>query len=577
MGMAGGRLTEYMDWDDLYARILTGARDEALSRALWLMTGAIWNPRIAGMAIRVVGKWFATAFGGAILGAVMVLGYAPFNAFVIPVVALTMFFGLVLAQSTAVRAALAGFSFGLGMFGAGVSWIYISLHTYGGMSPAWAAIATALFCAMLSLFPAIFGVAAWHLRHSRHAVHVWSLPALWVATEWLRGVGVTGFPWLAVGYSQMPGSPLAGYAPVAGVYGISALVAVTAGALLHLRALDSRGRGIAMVLASAIWAFGALLQSVIWTTPVGAPYPVALLQGNISQEKKWAVGQAAVTLDTYLSLLKSSVGQLIVMPETALPTFSDQLPDAYRSAMAAHVISRNADLVMGLVERESKGERLHYYNSAVSIGASPSQTYRKQHLVPFGEYIPAKPLLGWVSSVLKIPFADMSPGTAASSSLDLQGAKVAVNICFENAFGEEILDALPEATVLVNMSNLAWFGKSLALPQHVQISQMRAAEIGRYMLSATNTGYTAIINERGHIMRRAPGHEALVLTGDAQGFEGATPYVRFGNIPVVMFAIMGIIVGVINVARAHRRSPSSLNAGTNARASQRRGAGPGKE
>jgi apolipoprotein N-acyltransferase len=232
---------------------------------------------------------------------------------------------------------------------------------------------------------------------------------------------------------------------------------------------------------------------------------------------------------------------------------------------------------MGLVERESKGGRLHYYNSAVSIGMSPSQTYRKQHLVPFGEYIPAKPLLGWVSSVLKIPFADMSPGTAASSLLHLQGAKVAVNICFENAFGEEILDALPEATVLVNMSNLAWFGKSLALPQHVQISQMRAAETGRYMLSATNTGYTAIINQRGHIMRQAPGHEALVLTGDAQGFEGATPYVRFGNIPVVMFAIMGIIVGVIGVAGAHRRSPNSLNAGANARASQQRGSGPSKE
>lgn len=528
------------------------------------MTGAIWSPRIAGMATRVVGKWSATAFSGAILGALMVLGYAPFNAFVIPVVVLAMFFGLVLAQSTAVRAGLAGFSFGLGMFGAGVSWIYISLHTYGGMSLAWAAIATTAFCAMLSLFPALFGVAAWHLRHSRNVVHVWSLPALWVTTEWLRGVGLTGFPWLAVGYSQMPGSPLAGYAPVAGVYGISALVAVTAGALLHLRALDSRGRGVAILLASAIWGFGALLQSVIWTTPVGAAYPVALLQGNIPQEKKWAGEQAAVTLDTYLSLLKSSVGQLIVMPETALPTFSDQLPDAYRSAMAAHVISSNADLVMGLVERESKGERLHYYNSAVSIGTSPSQTYRKQHLVPFGEYIPVKPLFGWVSSILKIPLADMSPGTAESPLLHLQGAKVAVNICFENAFGEEILDALPEANVLINMSNLAWFGNSLALPQHVQISQMRAAETGRYMLSATNTGYTAIINERGHLMRQAPAHEVLALMGNAQGFEGATPYVRFGNIPVLMFSIMGIIVGVIGVARARRRSPRSLNAVANA-------------
>jgi apolipoprotein N-acyltransferase len=474
------------------------------------------------------------------LGAITVLAYAPFNFFLIPIFTLAVLMEIVLSQATAGRAAKAAFFYGLGMFGAGVSWIYVSLHIYGGMPAALAVLATLMFCGFLSLFPALFGALCWYVRRSNTFLSLLILPALWVGSEWLRGVLFTGFPWLVFGYSQIPDSLLSGYAPVLGVYGVSALIALSA-ALLRRLFISGVPKTMPVLLLLVVWGIGGLLRGVTWTSPVGAPFAVALLQGNVPQDQKWRSDQLDATLDSYRRLVEKSDARLIILPETAIPLFTDQLSTRYAADLSELASAKNADLIMGIVERKSQDGQIRYYNSAISTGVSPSQTYRKHHLVPFGEYIPAKPLFSWVLNVLHIPLTDMSSGGKSQLPLHLAGQRVAVNICFEDVFGEEIIRSLPEATVLVNLSNIAWFGDSLALPQHLQISQMRALETGRYMLRATNTGVTAIINDRGKIMHQVRAHETAILTGVAQGFTGTTPYARLGNLPILLFSGLGVL------------------------------------
>ena len=311
-----------------------------------------------------------------------------------------------------------------------------------------------------------------------------------------------------------------------------------------------------IVLLFGIWTVGKGLQHVQWTFPAGPPFTATLLQGNIPQDKKWRAEEVAATLRTYRSLLQNSKGQLIVMPETALPLFASELPAPYVSDLIAQAKEANADLIVGVPERVTEYGETRYYNSAFAMGSSVAQIYRKQHLVPFGEFLPAKALLGWVIGFLQIPLADMSPGSSTQPPLRVAGETVAVNICFEDVFGEEIIRALPDATVLVNLSNLAWFGDSLALPQHLQIAQMRAMETGRYMLRATNTGATAIIDERGRVVKQAEPHRTLALSGMVQGLTGATPYVAGGNLPVLIFCGTGMLLAL--GATACRRRTRTL-------------------
>lgn len=480
----------------------------------------------------------------------MVLGYAPFHLFLLPVIALACLVGLVVKQTSARQAALVGFCFGFGMFGAGVSWVYVSLHTYGGMPAALAGVATALFCAFLALFPALFGVLCWLARRQTLTFYTLMVPALWTGTEWMRGTVFTGFPWLTAGYTQIANSALLGYAPVIGVYGVSAVVAASAALLYYLLCAPTTRKTMIVGLMLGIWALGTTLKQVAWTSPTGSPFSVALLQGNISQELKWRQEAVKPTLESYLSLLHKSNANLIVMPETAIPLFVDQVPSAYATALREHARTNNADLIVGILERYRDSGGMRYYNSAISMGVSLEQTYRKQHLVPFGEYIPAKGLFGWVLDTLRIPLNDMSAGAIPQPVLQLAAQKVAVNICFEDVFGEEIIQSLPAATILVNLSNIAWFGNSLAIPQHLQISQMRALETGRYMLRSTNTGATAIIDQRGRVLKQAQPHEAFVLTGIAQGFTGATPYVWWGNAPILMFIGAGALMALFST-RGH--------------------------
>jgi apolipoprotein N-acyltransferase len=460
------------------------------------------------------------------LGGLSVLGFAPFHLFYLPVLTLAVLFHLWQRTDSRSRAAI-GFAFGAGFFLLGVSWVYVSLHDFGGMPAPLAAVSTLLFCLFLALFPAAVG--AMGVVRSPARTLLCLLPATWAGAEWVRGFVFTGFPWLVVGYAAVPESPLMGYAPVLGVYGVSLLMAVSAGLLVliwRFRCDARRGLGAVAALV-ALWAAGALLNRVEWTRPVGEVVSVSLLQGNIPQDIKWREERVAPTLATYARLVEESPSRLILLPETAFPLFLDQLPPAYLERLAAHARRVGGDVVFGVPERSADGSR--YYNSVVSLGVSDPQTYRKVHLVPFGEFLPLRPLFGWLLDFLHIPLGDFTAGSPGQPPLAVAGQRLATNICYEDVFGEELLASASRATLLANVSNDAWFGDSIAPRQHLQIAQMRAAEMRRMMLRATNTGITALIDAKGRVIARLEPFHTGALHVTAQGRFGETPYMRLGN------------------------------------------------
>ena len=482
-------------------------------------------------------------------GAVCTFAFAPFELFWIAPIALAALLALIDSAPSRRAAAWRGFAFGLGYFLGGVSWVYVSLNVYGSMPLPLAALATLGFCAYLALFPAL---CAWAAKAATAGVaRVLAFAACWVLTDWLRGWLFTGFSWQAIGYSQASASALAGWAPVAGVHSITLVVALS-GAGLWFACQAAAGRrprpaALAIAAIAALWISGALLARVQWTAPSGEPIEVALLQGNIAQDMKWREDRLATTLETYWRMIEAVEGaQLVVLPETALPVLSDRLPEDYLARLVARARAQRADILIGLVERAGNGR--NYYNSVFSVGTAPVQVYRKQHLVPFGEFIP--PLFDWVMQWLNIPLQDFSRGAADQVPMELSGQRVAVNICYEDAFGEEIIRQLPAASILVNVSNTAWFGRSAAQPQHLQISRMRALETGRPMLRSTNTGMTAVIDPRGRVLVVAEPFTETTVRATVQGYQGVTPFVRVGNYGAIGLAL---IIGAVGATLSFRR------------------------
>ena len=463
-------------------------------------------------------------------------------------------------RAPSARAAAAiGFAFGLGLFGAGASWVFIALNTFGGMPLPLAAIGTAGFCAFLALYPAGAGWLAvrWTGQGSwRRAI---AAAAAWPLLEWARSVVFTGFPWLSLGYAALPGgfaSPHAGYAAVGGVFLVTLATAVTAAAVaLLVDALAEAARTRVAVLAGVIAVValgGVALARVEWTSPAGAPVSVSLVQGNVLQELKFDPDYRQTTLDLYTGLVAASRGRLVVLPESAFPVFADDVPESVLVRMLDALTPRDGDALVGMFTAEpplAPGGDVRYYNSVVSVGAAPPQLYRKRHLVPFGETIPLEPVLGWViRRVLAIPLASQSRGDADPPAFAVAGQKVAVNICYEDAFGADIRGQARDATLLVNVTNDAWYGRSLAAEQHNQIAAMRALETGRPLLRATNTGITSAIGHDGREIGRLPWFTRGILEVEVAGRQGATPYVRWGD-GVALAAALALLVGVLASAR----------------------------
>jgi apolipoprotein N-acyltransferase len=478
------------------------------------------------------------------LGALAVLGFAPYYIFPASIFSVAGIAYLWLKADAPKAAWLLGCSYGLGLYCVGIYWIYISLHDFGGMPWWFAGFSTFCLCAFMALFVGLVGF------FSKKLGTPWlSVPILWGLSDWVRSWIFTGFPWLTLGYSQVPHSPLAGYTPIVGVYGVSVITAFVA-TLIMATIVYVRQKTNPIKVRKAIAAItllfvtGFILKAVEWTMPIGKPISVALVQGNIAQGTKWSPETAQNTINIYMQLAEQSNAQLIVLPETALPVISSQIDPSITNALTEHAINNNGDIIVGMVEqKESTGE---FLNSAFSFGLAPSQRYAKNHLVPFGEYIPLKQVFGWIyRDWIKIPLSDLARGGKQQKPMTLANQKVAINICYEDVFGEEIIHQLPEATMLVNISNVAWFGKSFSAYQHLQFSQARALETGRFMLRATNTGATAAIDQHGYVFAHAPHDVQTTLDVQAQGYSGATPYVRWGNWPFIVFCFVVIFALIL--------------------------------
>jgi apolipoprotein N-acyltransferase len=487
------------------------------------------------------------------LGALCVAGFAPLTWYPLPIFALSGLIMIWRATPAPKPAAIHGFCFGLGLFLFGVSWVYVSLADFGGMPAPLAALATLLFCIILALYPAVVGYLQRRLGGGDLTRTLLLIPALWTISEWLRDV-VTGFPWLAFGYAQAAGGALAAIAPVAGVFGVSlACVFVSslfalllapvigAGRFRPAANANTAGRGYRVRIA-VLLAFLALdtgvsaLRPIGWIEPAGPPLKVALLQGNIAQNLKFEDEWYDRTLASYRRLALASDAKLIVWPETAIPRLLDQVDADFLGDLRKRAAANQADMLIGMPWRDAEG---NYYNGVLSFGASPTQVYNKSHLVPFGEFNPEG--FHWLLAILHIPLGDFARGTTEPQPLAVADQQVAVDICYEDAFGEEIIRQLPRATLLVNVSNVAWFGHSIAPAQHLQISQMRALETGRPMLRATNTGMTAAIDAHGVVLQQLPQYTEGTLITVVQPQTGITPFVRWGNGAALLIA--GILLG----------------------------------
>lgn len=467
-----------------------------------------------------------------VLGCVTTLAFEPFGlSLLAPLLLVPLLF--VFATVSPRDAIDHAFWYGFGLFLTGTYWIYISVVEFGN-APPWIAIFLMFgLTLIMSLWLALAGWIISRLGHGEPVRVLAVAPAAWVLIEWLRGWVLTGFPWLALGYSQVD-SGFAGWAPVAGVYGVSFAVVLTAAAILT--ALSNRGvlRRVALFLVVAPWAIGAVLTLVDWTDADGEPLRATVLQYGISQDRKWLRENKQRTLDYYRDGTRIARGSDIVLwPEVAVPSVTSR-ERAYLRQLQSDASESGQSILFGILEDEERNGERRIYNSVMLIDAYGEQVYRKRHLVPFGEYFPVPARVRDWMRMMSLPYSDLAPGDDEQPLLVAdEGTRFAVMICYEDAYGAEQRYALPEAGILINVSNDAWFGDSIAPHQHLQIARMRSLELGRPTIRATNTGISAFIDHEGRIERTGAQFREVAMTDSVQPRRGRTPYVNYGNAPVI--------------------------------------------
>ncbi|WP_322070806.1 apolipoprotein N-acyltransferase [Paraburkholderia bannensis] len=476
-----------------------------------------------------------------------------------------------LTRTTGWKSALfTGWAFGFGNFVTGVWWLYVSMHFYGGMPAPLAGAALGLFSLYLGVYPAlaalIWSFCAGHARKNRDISRDMGADALpysptwhgafafasaWALGEWARGYIFTGFPWLSSGYAQVDG-PLAGFAPIVGVYGVGWVLALVAAllvqALVSLRA--ARGGALtAALIALAVVIAGLLLPRVNWTHPENAPLDVRLLQGNVKQDMKFSESGTQDALNEFQKLITEKPADLIVTPETAVPVLVQEIPEKFGRDIRAFADGTHTSILFGAVGGTitPEGRVVDYTNSlfGVTPGTNGLYRYDKHHLVPFGEFVPWG--FRWFVNLMNIPLGDFARGAPVQPPFLVHNQPVAVDICYEDIFGEEIARTVRENPVspgiLVNSTNLAWFGDTIALDQHLQIARMRSLETGRPMLRATNTGATAAIDAHGNVIARLPTFTVGSLDVHITGTQGFTPYVTSGNNTVIAVSLLMLAFG----------------------------------
>ena len=494
-----------------------------------------------------------------IAGSANVLAFAPFSAWYLQPFCLAIFFCQLLRAENTRSAALLAYCFALPTFLIGIHWLYISMHQFGGLLPSLALLALLLFCSYLALYTVLFACMVQWLRRyypklTTSCLLLCCMPLLWVVQEYLRATVFTGFPWLSSGYAQIDSS-LSAWAPVLGVYGISGLTAFVAAVLAWT--YQNRANKHTYLLAASMLFFLLMscyaLQWVQWTKASGQEISVRLIQGGISQDRKFDENELLATLKFYHRTLTAQNADLIAVPETAIPLLPQQLPDDYLPSLQIFSRQTQSHILLGLPDLKN--------NQPVNRlwGISPqaaSYAYDKHHLVPFGEFIPLG--FAWFVNLMQIPLGDFARGSSTQAPMKIHDQSILPNICYEDIFGAEMakmMRANLQTSILLNASNMAWFGETMAIDQHLQISRMRAKEMGRPMIRATNTGATAMIDASGNVVKVLPYTAAGVLFGKVQGYQGITPYLWWGDKAILLlsFTIFSALLIV-----CHRNSRNGL-------------------
>jgi len=474
-----------------------------------------------------------------VAGALLACAFAPLQwwplAIVCPAVLMWLWEG-----AKPREAALLGFCFNAGTFAAGTYWLYVSIHVFGQAPLYVAAFLMLALVGIMALYHAALGyaVARW-LPESGLLRWLVAVPAAWLLVEWWRGWFLSGFSWLSLGYSQTD-TWLSGWAPVGGVYAISAVLLVSAGALVALARGSAQTRVVAATALAIPWIAGVFLRSAQWTHPSGPPVTVAVVQGSIPQDEKWLDSNKQTTLDLYQRLTETALGtRLIVWPESAPPDLANDLVP-WITAMFREARTHHSALVFGVVRADDND---NYYNSVLALDDQMTW-YSKNHLVPFAEFFPVPSFVRSWLRLHSLPYSDFTRGGDEQPPLPAAGLKLGATICYEDAYGSSMIGVLHQADALVNVTNDAWFGHSTARHQHFQIARMRAIEAGRYLVRAANDGISGVIGPHGEVIARAPEFTPYVLKSAVTPRTGLTPYAYVGNWPIVGLCTAALACGL---------------------------------
>ena len=472
-------------------------------------------------------------------GALVTLSLAPFDLWPAGILSCALYAWL-LSTCSPRQALWRGFLYGCGMFGTGVAWIFVSIHVHGNANVPLAAALTALFCAGIALFQALF---AWcyarHIRPLPGGMLV-GFPALWVLLEWTRGWFLTGFPWLYLGYAHVETS-ISGWGPITGVFGLSFICAISGTCLfLAWRSRKPMACTLYAVILATLWGGGEILKPTQWVARASEePLRVALIQPNVPQQNKWDRRWYRPILSQLYEATGPVMGaDIVVWPEAAVPNYFQRAGD-FLEPMAKRASAANTTLITGIPWRPGDGDK--YYNSMTALGQGTG-VYLKRRLVPFGEYVPLEGLLRGMIDFFDLPMSAFSAGPEEQAPLRAGTYRLAPYICYEIVYGGMVAKGASEADLLITISNDTWFGDSIGPWQHLQIAQMRGRETGRYVLRGTNNGITAIIDHQGRIVDRTEQFEATTLVGEAEVMLGSTPFASFGNLPILLACFFSLLL-----------------------------------